>query len=164
MVAPGCGDCTEATPESLARARSTRATDCLKAGSATVWRGELRTTINAELERPAKLRWIRARAFTDSEPLDCQPAPERAVSTLGAKAATATATSSQAIETARTWSVVQPPSRPSGPASTGCTETGACGGAVVASVLTDGSLSRFRRHARAEGKLDTSPRRRTATG
>src|SRR5512132_4349468 len=137
MVARGCGACTEATRESLARTRSTRATVCLKAGSATVWRGELRTTIKAELERPAKLRWIRPRAFTDSEPLDCQPAPERAVSTLGAKAASATATSSQAIETARTWPAVQPPSRPSGPTLTGCAETGARGGAVVASVLTD---------------------------
>src|SRR5512133_4385184 len=103
MVAPGWGACTEATRELLARTRSTRATVCLKAGSATVWRGELRTIINAELDRPAKLRWISARAFTDSEPLACQPAPDRAVSTLGAKAASTSATSSQAIETARTW-------------------------------------------------------------
>ena len=58
------------------------------------------------------------RACTDCEPFACQPAPESAVSTFGAKAASATATSSQAIETARTWSAVQPPSRPSGPTST----------------------------------------------
>ena len=53
--------------------------------------GEWRTTIGAELERPAKFCSISDRAETDSEPFACQPAPERAVSTLGAKIANTTA-------------------------------------------------------------------------
>jgi hypothetical protein len=46
-----------------------------------------RTTIGAELERPAKFCSISERAETDSDPFACQPAPERTVSTRGAKIA-----------------------------------------------------------------------------
>jgi hypothetical protein len=77
--------------------------------------GEWTTTISAELERPPKLRWISCRARTDSDPFACQPAPESAVSTLGAKTPRATATTAQVIATRRMWSAVQRPSRPSGP-------------------------------------------------
>jgi hypothetical protein len=63
---------------------------------------EWTTTSGAELERPPKLCWISARAWTDSEPFACQPAPERAVSTLGAKTASASATAAQVRATRRT--------------------------------------------------------------
>ena len=81
--------------------RSTCATVCRNAGSAVVACREWTTTISAELERPPKLRWIRARACTDSEPEACQPAPESALSTLGAKTASETATTAHARVTAR---------------------------------------------------------------
>ena len=63
--------------------------------------GEWRTTIGAELERPAKFCSINVRAVTDSEPFACQPAPERDVSTLGAKIASTTATTPQVSATSR---------------------------------------------------------------
>ena len=63
---------------------------------------ECTTTVSAELDRPAKLRWICSRAWTDSEPSACQPAPDSAVSTFGAKAASATATIAHTVRTART--------------------------------------------------------------
>ena len=71
------------------------------AGSAAVWPDEWTTTIRAELESPPKLSWISRRACTDSEPFACQPAPESAVSTLGAKKPNPTAITTQAIATAR---------------------------------------------------------------
>ena len=86
---------------------------------------EWTTTISAELERPAKFRWISVRAWTDSEPFACQPAPESAVSTFGAKTPSATATTAQAIATARTWSAVQRPSLPIGPTASAVLGRGA---------------------------------------
>ena len=80
---------------------STRATVALNAGSAAVCPVEWTTTISAELESPPKLSWISCLACTDSEPFACQPAPERAVSTFGAKKPNPTATTTQAIATAR---------------------------------------------------------------
>ena len=56
-----------------------------------------------------------ARACTDCEPLACQPAPESAVSTRGAKEPNATAIATQASTTARTCVAVKRPSRPIGP-------------------------------------------------
>ena len=88
--------------------------------SAPSWRG------------PAKFAWISSRACTDSEPFACQPAPESAVSTLGANTPSATATTAQAIATTRTWSAVQRPSRPSGPTASGCSREGAAGRAGAA--------------------------------
>src|SRR5262249_41504450 len=82
--------------------------------------GEWMTTIGAELERPPKLRWINVRASTDWEPFACQPAPDNAVSTFGANTANTTATTTQAIATARTWSAAKRPSRPIGPTAAGC--------------------------------------------
>ena len=49
---------------------------------------------------------IALRAATDSEPVASQPAPDSAVSTLGAKTPSATATSAQAIATVRKWVAV----------------------------------------------------------
>ena len=72
-----------------------------KAGDSAVRLGEWRTTIGAELERPAKFCSISLRASTDSEPFACQPAPDSAVSTLGAKIASTTATTPQVSETSR---------------------------------------------------------------
>ncbi len=102
MLDPGRGPWTEATSRLARRIRSTRATVRRKAGAATVWLGEWTTTINAELESPAKFRPTRSRARTDSEPFACQPAPERALSTFGAKTPRATATTAHAIATPRT--------------------------------------------------------------
>ena len=102
MLAPGRGCCTEATRSSPARLRSTRRIVCRNSGAEVVTEGERTTTTSAELESPAKLCWISVRACTDSEPSACQPAPESAVSTFGANAASAMATIAQTIKTART--------------------------------------------------------------
>ena len=101
-LAPGRGRCTEATRLSPARLRSTRRIVCRNSGAEVVTDGEWTTTVTAELESPAKLRWITVRACTDSEPSACQPAPDSAVSTFGANAASATATIAHTVRTART--------------------------------------------------------------
>jgi hypothetical protein len=99
---PGRGGTTVEIRESERRSASVFATVARKAGALVVSVDEWITTIGAELERPPKLRWINARACTDCDPFACQPAPESAVSTLGANTASATATTAQAIETPRT--------------------------------------------------------------
>ena len=101
IVAPGRGATIEATFGLVWSTCVTRATVALNAGSAVVCAGEWTTTISAELESPPKLSWIRFRACTDSEPFACQPAPESAVSTFGAKKPNPTAITTQAIATAR---------------------------------------------------------------
>jgi hypothetical protein len=101
-LAPGRGPCTEATRLSAPRMPSTRASVCWNAGAEVVRVGEWTTTVRAALESPAKFLWISVRAYTDSEPFACQPAPERAVSTFGANTASATATIAHATTTART--------------------------------------------------------------
>ena len=100
-LAPRRGRCTEATRSSPARLRSTRRIARWNSGAEVVTDEECTTTVSAELDCPAKLRWISVRACTDSEPSACQPAPDSAVSTLGAKAASATATIAHTIRTAR---------------------------------------------------------------
>ena len=100
-LAPGLGRRTEATRLSPARMRSTRSSVCWNSGAEVVTVEEWTTTVSAELESPAKLRWTSVRACTDSEPFACQPAPESAVSTLGANAASATATIAHAAMIAR---------------------------------------------------------------
>ena len=115
IEAPGCGGTTDAIRRSARRTFSTFARSAWNAGSLTESVGECTTTIGAELERPAKFRWIRVRAATDSEPFACHPAPESAVSTCGANTASRTATPAQVSATARRWSAAQPPSRPTGP-------------------------------------------------
>ena len=124
---PGRGGTTVAIRESERRIASALATVARNAGEFVVSVGEWTTTIGAELERPPKFCWIRARACTDSEPFACQPAPERAVSTFGANTASASAITAQAIETTRTWSAAQPPSRPIGPTASGCSTAGTGG-------------------------------------
>ena len=101
MLAPGRGRCTEATRSSPARLRSTRRIVCWNSGAEVVTDEEWTTTVSAELDRPAKLRSISVRACTDSEPSACQPAPESAVSTFGANAASTTATIAHATKIAR---------------------------------------------------------------
>ncbi len=133
MLEPACG-CTDATCAFARSSWSTRLTVCRKAASPAVSRCEWTTTISAELERPAKLRWIRVRARTDSEPFACQPAPESAVSTFGANTPSATATTAHTIATVRTWSAVQPPSRPSGP--TAASRAGASPRRAAATTVT----------------------------
>ena len=125
MLEPARGFRTEATFVSARRMLSTRAMVCRKAGAEEVSFGECTTTINAELERPAKLAWMSARACTDSDPFACQPAPESAVSTFGANAPSTIATIVQERATMRTWSAVKRPSRPSGPTASGCSIAGA---------------------------------------
>jgi hypothetical protein len=83
------------------RIASVFATTVRKAGECAVSVDEWTTTIGAELERPPKFCWISWRACTDCDPLACQPAPERAVSTFGANTASASATIAQAIATTR---------------------------------------------------------------
>ena len=102
ILEPACGGTIERMWEFARRTRSTRATVARKPASLAVSCCEWTTTISAELERPPKFRWMSARAWTDSEPFACQPAPERAVSTFGAKRPSATARIAQAIATART--------------------------------------------------------------
>ena len=92
---------TEATRASPASTRSTRASESRNAGADAVADAEWTTTVSAELERPSKPRSICARACTDSEPSACQPAPESAVSTFGAKAARTRAAIAQAMAIAR---------------------------------------------------------------
>src|SRR5579862_627465 len=99
------------------------------------------TTIGAELARPPKFSWISVRAWTDCEPFACQPAPESAVSTFGANTASATATSAQLIETARTWSAAKRPSRPIAPTASGCS-TGTGTAAGISATDTDDSSPR----------------------
>ena len=62
---------------------------------------ECTTTIRALEDSPWKLLSIALRAATDCEPVASQPAPDSAVSTFGAKTPRPTATSTQAIATAR---------------------------------------------------------------
>src|SRR5262245_35504251 len=92
MLAPGRGGCTNATRRSLESTRSVRRIARWNSGAEVVTDGECTTTVSAELESPGKLRSIAVRAWTDSEPSACHPAPDSAVSTLGAKAASATPT------------------------------------------------------------------------
>ena len=101
MEDPARGATTEATFGLARSSCSTRETVARKAGSVAVCPGEWTTTISAELESPPKLAWISCRACTDSEPFACHPAPESAVSTFGAKKPKPTATTTQAIATAR---------------------------------------------------------------
>jgi hypothetical protein len=99
---PRRGGTTVVMRESEWRIASAFATVARKAAEFVVSVAEWMTTIGAELESPPKLRWIRFRACTDCEPFACQPAPDSAVSTFGANTASATATTAQAIDTART--------------------------------------------------------------
>ncbi len=99
---PACGACTEATFSFACSRLVTRATVARKPGSAAVSPSEWTTTVSAELERPAKFAWTSSRARTESEPVASQPAPERTVSTLGAKAPSTSATTVQATTTERT--------------------------------------------------------------
>ena len=55
---------------------------------------------------PLKFLSISCRAWTDCEPVVSHPAPERAVSTRGAKNPSTTAITSQAVRTARKWVAV----------------------------------------------------------
>ena len=83
---------------------------------------------SASARRPSAPSWRGRRSWpgsascacTDSEPFACQPAPESAVSTFGAKKPSPTAITIHAIATARPWSAVQRPSRPTGPTVSGC--------------------------------------------
>ena len=131
--APGRGRCTEATRLSPARPRSTRRIARWNSGAEVVIDEEWTTTVSAELESPAKFRWISVRACTDSEPSACQPAPDSAVSTFGAKAARATATIAHTVRTARTWSAAKRPSLPTGPTRR-CSPAAAPGRAGIAIV------------------------------
>ena len=115
IEAPGRGGVTVRTASLPARIAPARAIVARKAGSRVVSVGECTTTMSAELEFPANARSIRARACTDCEPESCQPAPERAVSTRGARTPSPSATTTQAIATSRTWVADQRPRRPTGP-------------------------------------------------
>ena len=76
---------------------------------------EWTTTWIAVLALPPKCCWASSRAVTDSDPFACQPAPESSDSTLGAKAPSATMTSSHTAVVMRPWRVTKTPSRPRGP-------------------------------------------------
>ncbi len=99
--APGCGADTDATRRSVRSVRSAAAIVERKPALSTACVCEWTTTISAELDRPAKLRWISCRACTDWEPFACQPAPDSADSTFGAKKPNPTAITIHAIATAR---------------------------------------------------------------
>ena len=72
-----------------------------------------------------------SRAWTDSEPVASQPAPESACSAFGAKNPSTATSSSQTISTARKWVAAQRPSLPIGPTITGCGRRGGGGGRGV---------------------------------
>jgi len=99
---PACGGTTLEILESPRRVVSTCRTTDRNAGDDAVSVAEWTTTIGAELESPPKSCCTRLRTATDSEPFACQPAPESAVSTLGAKTPSPTAIASQASEIRRT--------------------------------------------------------------
>ena len=90
---------------------------------------------------PAEVALDQVARGTDSDPFACQPAPESAVSTCGAKTASASATTAQAIATARTWSAAQPPRRPTGPTASGCSTWRRSGGCFGYSHSLISSLS-----------------------
>ena len=115
IVWPLAGGVTEATRASARRIDSVVAMVEAKAGSAVVRLGEWTTTISPDEALPAKLRWIRSRACTDCEPESSQPAPDRAVSTRGARTPRPMTTTAQAMTTIRTWVADQRPRRPIGP-------------------------------------------------
>jgi hypothetical protein len=125
ILEPARGGTTERTWEFARRTCSTRATVWRKPLSLAVSCCEWTTTIRAELARPAKLRSMSVRACTDSDPFACQPAPESALSTLGATRPSPTARIAQAIAMARTWSAAQRPSLPIGPTASECSSAGA---------------------------------------
>src|SRR5579859_3949671 len=92
---PTLGGTTVEIPGLERNVLSTLATVARKAGELALRPLEWMTTSGAELESPPKFRWISERACTDCEPLACQPAPDNAVSTCGAKTASATASVAQ---------------------------------------------------------------------
>ena len=137
----GLGGTTDEMRGSERRIASVFATVERKRGSVVRSVEEWTTTSGAELESPPKFCWISVRALTDWEPFACQPAPESAVSTLGAKTASARATAAQESATRRKWSAAQRPSRPIGPAASGCsTGTGVTGASTTATRISFGSL------------------------
>ena len=103
---PACGATTAFTRRSAFSTPCVEASARWKAGSPTVLSDECTTTIRALEDRPWKFLSIALRAATDSEPVASQPAPDSAVSTLGANKPSTTATSTQAIATVRKWVAV----------------------------------------------------------
>jgi len=101
IVEPACGGTTTFTRASDFSVEDADAIVRWNAGSVAVAVSECTTTMSALDERPWKFRSTTLRAATDSDPLASQPAPESAFSTLGAKKPRTTATSAQAIATAR---------------------------------------------------------------
>ena len=117
IVAPFRGGLTDATLGSARRVDSVRAIVDANAGSAVVSVGEWTTTISPELALPAKSRWMRSRAATDCEPESSQPAPDRAVSTRGARTPRQTTTTAHEMNTIRARVTDQRPRRPMGPSA-----------------------------------------------
>ena len=101
IVVPAWGRETEATRASVFNLAATRPIVCWNAGELVVWPELWTTTIRPVLFRPPNSRLTRSRTCTDSDPLACQPAPDSAVSTRGAKKPSATATTAQAMNTVR---------------------------------------------------------------
>ncbi len=112
---PGRGATTDFTRRSPFRTSCVEASARWNTGSPTVLSDECTTTIRALEDRPWKFWPMAVRAATDSEPVASQPAPDSAVSTLGAKTPSTTATSAQPITTARKCVAVWRPRRPIGP-------------------------------------------------
>ena len=133
---PGCGGSTSETRGSARSRETARSTARRPAGPETEPWSTCTTTCSAALDIPANSRWTTARAATDSDPDASHPAPARACSTRGANAPSATATTAQARNTARAWSTVQRPRRPSGPATVAAAD---CRRLVAEVVLRSGN-------------------------
>ena len=97
------------------RVEAAEATVRWNAGSATVLAPECTTTMRALDDWPWKFLSTSWRACTDCEPVASHPAPERAVSTRGAKKPKPTAMTTQAITTPLKCVAVKWPRRPIGP-------------------------------------------------
>src|SRR6266496_706335 len=116
MLTPGCGATTVLTRGSALSSAVALAIACCAAGSPAIARALSWTTTCKAVElSPLKFLEIRSRAWTEELVLSCQPAPDRADSTCGAKAPNTARMISHDSRTTRRWLPAHAPSRASHP-------------------------------------------------
>ena len=111
IVAPGCG-WHHVGDAGVRRAGSVgRAITCRTGGV-----GDRPVGVHDDLDRgggvAAEVLWASSRTATDSDPLACQPAPDSAVFTFGAKAPRTATTTTHPASTVLKRLAVQSPRRP----------------------------------------------------
>lgn len=114
IVAPARGWTTSEIRSSAVSSLVALASTVCTAGSVT-GRSAWTTTWIAVEPVPPKCCWASSRTATDSEPLLCQPAPDSAVVTCGAKTPSRPTTITHPARTVLKRLAVQSPRRPSGP-------------------------------------------------